>query len=49
MSNTIYQQGRDAFMVIDPRKCPYTDSASRQAWFKGYEDAKAEFELDGFR
>ena len=46
MAHTIYQQGRDAYLVIDPRKCPYSDVSSREAWFRGYEDAKAEFEKD---
>jgi hypothetical protein len=44
MAKTIYEQGREAFGVIDPRNCPYQDEACRAAWFKGYEDAERDFE-----
>ena len=46
MANTVYDKEREAFGVIDPRKCPYQDQARRDAWFKGYDDAKREFEND---
>ena len=46
MADTIYEHGRRAFGVIDPKKCPYQDTVSREAWFKGYEDAKRDFEND---
>ena len=40
MADTVYEEGREAYGVIDPRKCPYIGDALREAWFRGYEDAK---------
>lgn len=43
MPNTIYDEGRRAYLGrIDPRKCPYSDEACREAWMKGWYDAKSE-------
>ena len=46
MTKTAYQEGREAYGVIDPRKCPFVDEARRAAWQQGYEDAKKDFQLD---
>lgn len=43
---TAYQVGREAYEVIDPRKCPFFDEARRAAWQQGYEDAKKDFPID---
>lgn len=42
---TVYDEGRQAFMRgIDPRRCPDTDQARREAWMRGWNDPKQEFE-----
>jgi hypothetical protein len=39
MAETIYDEGRDAFMHgIGLRKCPNTDEARREAWMPAIAD-----------
>lgn len=46
MTASIYDEGYAAYTKrIDPRKCPYTNSAGRQAWMAGWQAAK--FDDDG--
>jgi ribosome modulation factor len=41
---SIYDQGRVAYRRNIPlHKCPYTDTACRDAWINGWYDEQAEF------
>lgn len=46
MARTVYEEGREAYGIIDSLKCPYQDEARRTAWQQGYDDAKSDFEND---
>jgi len=37
----IEQEGREAFAIgVDLRRCPYRDAVRRDAWLKGWMDAR---------
>lgn len=39
--NAIEQEGRQAFATgVEMRRCPYKDTARRDAWLKGWVDAR---------
>ncbi|MGA0531023.1 Rmf/CrpP family protein [Hansschlegelia sp. KR7-227] len=43
MATAVEQEGRDAYAAgIEPRRCPYKDAFRRDAWLKGYFDARRE-------
>ncbi|WP_428978214.1 ribosome modulation factor [Hansschlegelia beijingensis] len=44
----IEQEGREAFATgVDLRRCPYKDVARRDAWLKGWVDARRVSRMPG--